>query len=421
MFRRILLTTIACVFFSAGSYAQDSEKLTMLVGTWAVEPLTPWVEQFAKETGIEVDIQSFAFRELVQTIEVRGKAKDPSIDVIFVDAPLVPSYAVRGIIAAMDSYFDSDEPAQLWAPATIAAASWDGKMWAPPLNNSSQLLFYNRDLLAAAGLDEPSEGPEGRMMWKEIVANSEKIVDVDKGIWGLMFNQVSRYYQLQALPESLGGGSGVDESGLSVKGALTNEGWIKAATFYYDTFNTWNISPKGVESSQTGDLFAAGDVGYFVGGPWNISKFEESDVSYGMALHPYFEGGTPVTGTNSWHIGLWNYTPRADNAARLVRFLTASPEIAIDYVEQHGQLPAHFAALRNIKESPKYDNFPDNGIKIATYEAANTAVTRARTPAFLEFEEIVNNSFEDIRNGGDPTTVLQEAESRIESAMRRYK
>ena len=60
-------------------------------------------------------------------------------------------------------------------------------------------------------------------------------------------------------------------------------------------------------------------------------------------------------------------------------------------------------------------------MKLATFEAANSAVTRARTPAFLEFEEIVNNSFEDIRNGGDPKTVLQEAELRIESAMRRYK
>ena len=31
------------------------------------------------------------------------------------------------------------------------------------------------------------------------------------------------------------------------------------------------------------------------------------------------------------------------------------------------------------------------------------------------------DSFEDIRNGGDPMTVLGEAEVRIESAMRRYK
>ena len=218
-----------------------------------------------------------------------------------------------------------------------------------------------------------------------------------------------------------GGGSGVLDGGLSVKGALTNDGWIKAATFYRDVFNDLNIGPKGVGPTETEALFASGKVAYYVGGPWHIGAFEESDVNYGITLHPYFEGGKPVTGTNSWHIGLWNHSKSPEAAARLVRFLTMSPEIAIDYAEKHGQLPAHKAALLNIEESPKYDTFPNSGRKLAVYESATTAVTRARTPAFLEFEEIVNNSFEDIRNGGDPMTVLGEAEVRIESAMRRYR
>ena len=60
-------------------------------------------------------------------------------------------------------------------------------------------------------------------------------------------------------------------------------------------------------------------------------------------------------------------------------------------------------------------------MNLATYESANHCATRGRTPGFLEFEEIVNTSFEDIRNGGDPASVLADAESRIESSMRRYK
>ena len=412
---------VALILASAGSQAQEQDKLTLLVGIWAVDPLTPWVEQFTEETGIDVEIQSFPFRDLLQTIEVRASAQADDVDAIFVDAPLVPSYAVRGLIAPMAPYFEGEDLTAIWADATIDAASWDGALWTPPLNNSSQVLYYNRDLLSAAGVDEPSANPSERATWEEVVANAQKIVDSDNGIWGMTFDQVSRYYQLQALPESAGGGSGVSDDGLSVEGRLTNDGWMKAATFYYDTFNTWNISPKGVTPAQTAELFAAGNVGYFVGGHWNVSTFVEAGVDFGMALHPYFEGGTPVTGTNSWHIGVWKYSTRPDDAARLVRFLTASPEVALDYTETHGQLPAHTAALMNIQESPRYLNMPEAGMKLATFEAANSAVTRARTPTFLEFEEIVNNSFEDIRNGGDPETVLGEAELRIESAMRRYR
>tara|TARA_B110001450_G_scaffold20610_1_gene18778 strand:- start:3200 stop:4471 length:1272 start_codon:yes stop_codon:yes gene_type:complete len=401
--------------------AQSNEKLNLLVGNWAVEPLTPWVKQFTEFTGIEVEVQGFPFRDLLQTIEVRGKAKATDVDAIFVDAPLVPSYAVRGLISSMGPYFEQGEAQEIWANAAIAAASWNGEVWAPPLNNSSQILYYNKDLLNASGIDAPSSDSEGRITWEQLVENAQTMVDADAGIWGMSFDQVSRYYQLQALPESAGGGSGVDAAGTSVEGMLTNEGWMKAAKFYYDLFNTWNISPKGVSPDQTQELFASGKAAYFVGGPWNIAAMVEADVNFGMALHPYFQGGTPKTSTNSWHIGVWNYTENKDAAAQLVRFLTASPEVAIDYVEQHGQLPAHHAALQNIAESPRYNSFPRNGIKLATYEAANTAVTRARTPAFLEFEEIVNNSFEDIRNGGDPATVLGEAEQRIQSAMRRYR
>ena len=83
-------------------------------------------------------------------------------------------------------------------------------------------------------------------------------------------------------------------------------------------------------------------------------------------------------------------------------------------------MPAHNSAILHVSEDPKFNNFPDIVMKLASYESANHCATRGRTPGFLEFEEIVNTSFEDIRNGGDPVSVLGSAESRIESSMRRY-
>lgn len=418
--RSLVIASAITVSLLSTVTAQGAEKVTMLVGEWAVGPLTPWVEEFTKSTGIEVDLQGFPFRDLLQTIEVRAKARADDVDVIFVDAPLVPSYAVRGIIAPMTPYMADVDPAKVWASASIDAGSWKGELWAPPLNNSEQLLFFNRDLLSAAGVSEPSSDPTERLTWEELADNAKKIVDVQNGVWGMTFDQVSRYYQLQALPESLGGGSGVDAAGTSVKGALTNESWIKAATFYYDTFNTWNIAPKGVSPAETAPLFAAGKVGYFVGGPWNVGPFVKSGVNFGVALHPYFEGGVPATGTNSWHVGVFNYSTNKEAASKLALYLTTSSDVAIAYLEGNGDLPANLAALKYIEDTPKYQVFPETAYQLASYEAANTAVTRARTPAFLEFEEIVNNSFEDIRNGADPSTVLGEAEVRIDAAMRRY-
>ena len=409
-----LLTTL-----SLGVRA-DGHKIVLVVGTWAEEPLTPYVEHWSKETGVEVEIQAFPFRDLLATLEVRGNAKADDLDAVFVDAPLVPSYAVRGLIGSMDTYFTDDEITSLYAPAGIDAGSWNGDMYAPPLNNSGQITYYNKDLLSKAGCAEPSIIESERITWEEVVDCAKKIADPASGTWGLIFDQVSRYYQLQALGESLGGGSGVCEGGLSVKGCLTNDGWNKAAQWYYDTHNTWNISPKGASPDQTHEMFGAGKIGIFVGGSWNNGRWKDSDLNYGLALHPYFEGGKVVTGCNSWHIGVWNYSKHKDDAASLTRYLTASPDVAIMYVNSHDSLPAHNAAIQYVAEDPKFDNFPNTSMKLATYESANHCSTRGRTPGFLEFEEIVNTSFEDIRNGGDPVSVMQGAETRIESAMRRY-
>ena len=44
--------------------ARSAEKIALVIGTWAEAPLTPFVEKFTAETGIEVDIQTFPFRDL---------------------------------------------------------------------------------------------------------------------------------------------------------------------------------------------------------------------------------------------------------------------------------------------------------------------------------------------------------------------
>lgn len=167
-------------------------------------------------------------------------------------------------------------------------------------------------------------------------------------------------------------------------------------------------------------MFGEGKIGFFVGGSWNNGRWKDTELNYGVALHPYFEGGKVVTGCNSWHIGLWNHSKQKDDAAKFVRYLTASPKVALGYVDDYGQVPAHNSAILHVSEDPKFNNFPDIVMKLASYESANHCATRGRTPGFLEFEEIVNTSFEDIRNGGDPASVLGSAESRIESSMRRY-
>jgi multiple sugar transport system substrate-binding protein len=416
----ISIFTSAAVLISClgTATAQSQPKIKVLIGNWAVPSLSPAFQAFTKETGIEVVSEDLPFRDLLKKIEILGKAEATDVDVIFVDAPLTPSYAERGLLLPLSDRLPNINPEQLWAPAAANSAMWKGKLWAPPLTNSSQVLFYNKELLDKAGIPYPSASFDKRLTWSEVVDNARKVAKPEAGVWGFMFDQVSRYYQLQVLPESLGGGPGLSKDGMSVTGQLTNDAWIKAFTFYSDLFNKWKISPKGVSASETVNLFSSGKVAYFVGIEARTVDFDKSGIKYGIAPHPYFTGGKAATPTNAWHLGVWKNTKYPKEAAELVRFITTNPKIAIQSFEIDGRLPSHKAALKFIDEQPKFAN---SSKRMAASEAANTGVVRARTPAFLEFEELLNNAMEDIRNGGDPKSVLSETETRITSAMRRYR
>ena len=68
-----ILASLCTIFLFSNIVTSAKAEINFLIGTWAEEPLTPFVEAFEKETGIEVNIQTFPFRDLLATIEVRGR------------------------------------------------------------------------------------------------------------------------------------------------------------------------------------------------------------------------------------------------------------------------------------------------------------------------------------------------------------
>lgn len=405
---------------SAVGIAQNT-TLRFITGDWVEGPLGPFIEEFERQHDVEIVFEDYPFRELFETIEVRARAQDDTIDMVLVDSPLVASYALRGHIRPLDDLFTEEEIQANLTGAALEIGYWDDTLYAPPLNNSSQVLFYNIDLLEAAGIDLPPADVDQRWTWEEVAEAAQQLTDRDQGVWGFAFDQINRYYQLQVLPESLGGGPGVSEDGLSVSGYLTNDAWIEAFTFYRDLFQTWHVSPTGVAVDQVPELFAAGNIALFVGGLWNIVDFEEAGVNFAVAPHPYFADGEPATPSTSWNLGVWSWSQQPELVKELIRHLLLNPEVNISWLEQHGQFPSHVAALEHIVVSEQFEAQPRIAYRIAAFEAEHTSVARAGTPAYLEFEEILTDTFEDIRNGADPETALAIAEQRLERAMTRYR
>lgn len=68
-------------------------------------------------------------------------------------------------------------------------------LMAAPQESSTGLLFYNKDLLDAAGIEAPGESPEDRWTWEKLVAEAEKVTadtngDGQTDVFGFTFDQV---------------------------------------------------------------------------------------------------------------------------------------------------------------------------------------------------------------------------------------
>jgi ABC-type glycerol-3-phosphate transport system substrate-binding protein len=418
---------------SAATAFSQAREISFVTGSWWEPQMQQFkdvngydqFDKFASDTGIKVAMETFPFEDLFHNLEVRLSSKDPTLDVFAIDSPLTASYAARGYTQPVGTNLSKAELDRFF-PATVQIATYKGQIWNVPFENSSQVMYINKDLFKKAGIALPSSDVKARLTWEQVVEYGRKIQALNlPGVWGLLFDQASRPYQMLALPQSLGAGSGVSPDGLKVQGYLNNAGWLKAMQWWYDVNNTWKIHPKGVAPAETAGMFAAGNIGMYVGGTWNIPAFMDAKkagrLDFDIVPHPYFQGGKPATGTNSWHLAVSPYSKKQDAAWKFVKYMT-SDKIMADRFVSIGQLVANRVMTDVINKDAKYREFPWTAYKtIVGYELANTAVPRPATPFWLEMEDQVGKAFEDVRNGADPKQTLDRTVQILERAAQKYR
>lgn len=69
---------------------------------------------------------------------------------------------------------------RLYTKAAQDAASFRGKLYSAPFASSSQVLFYNRALFKAAGVEPPTLDVQNRWTWERVVDAARKMSDPAK-------------------------------------------------------------------------------------------------------------------------------------------------------------------------------------------------------------------------------------------------
>jgi ABC-type glycerol-3-phosphate transport system substrate-binding protein len=146
-----LLAAVTGLAAATGASAQQ-HVLNMLMLAEDALKIQKVVDAYqAKHPDVAIKMQSAPWDQYFQTAGLRLSSKDTSVDLVYVDVPLIAGYASRGFLAPVDPGLDTSA----LVPSSVNAGKVDGKLYALPINNSAQVLFYNKKLFADAGVTPP--------------------------------------------------------------------------------------------------------------------------------------------------------------------------------------------------------------------------------------------------------------------------
>jgi multiple sugar transport system substrate-binding protein len=244
---------------------------------YSTEPTsTAWstlLSTCATATGIAVDRQAFPRDELIQKVLLGAQQKQvPGI--LEVDNPDLQQVANTGALVPLTDYGVTTDG--LFANI-LDAGSFQGKVYgvAPGINGMA--LFYNKDILAKAGVQPPTT-------WAEVKDAAAKLTK--NGVYGLAFSApATEEGSWQFEPWFWGAGADLTK--------LDSPEAVKALQFWVDLVKSGSASKSVVQWSQgdVNDQFMAGKAAMQQNGVWNLGALDKAKINYGIVPLPKPDGG----------------------------------------------------------------------------------------------------------------------------------
>ncbi|MGH7354030.1 MAG: ABC transporter substrate-binding protein [Candidatus Rokuibacteriota bacterium] len=284
------------------------------------DPIPALLREFeAANPGVRVRSEALPWTsdEQHQFYVVNLEGRRAGFDVLMLDVIWVPEFARAGWLLDLSGRVRDEERAAFF-PSAMAAAAWDGRVWALPWNMNVGLLYYRADLLAKHGLQPPTT-------WDELEAQVARIraaegnARLDGYLW-----QGKQYEGMivNALEAMWAAGTDV----LAPDGGLFPEpGRAAAALTRLRGLIERGVSPPWLTAADeelTRRAFGDGRAIFLRNWPYALQLFEAegSPVRGRVGVAPLPGGGRGSTGGS--HLGVVRGTPHPDEAAALVRFLT---------------------------------------------------------------------------------------------------
>ena len=289
-----------------------------------------YTEEHPNVTIEPVDIGTERFQKLMTLI---GSGTAP--DIIYINEWCY-SLAYRDVLMALDSFIEADEDFDLsyYPESLLVPLRYEDQLYALPQEVSPYVIYYNKDMFEAAGLEMPTDD------WTidEFYEAAKALTDPEKNVYGYRYASGADPF-LGWLSRA---GVDFDTSGTEVQGLDTQEA-LNALEFLYNLVVVDQISPNPAALTAMGTnadaMFRNQSVAMESMGLWMLPQYKADPLSFewDVVRMPMDQNQRTKAGILNW--GISADTKNPDAAWDLLKFLVG-PESMEIVAESNMALPA---------------------------------------------------------------------------------
>ncbi|NMB46698.1 MAG: ABC transporter substrate-binding protein [Firmicutes bacterium] len=305
----------------------------------------------------------------------------------------------------------------------LAYYTIDDQLYSMPFNTSNAILYYNKDMFRAAGLD-PEQSPK---TFEEFREYAQRMTGNGKHGFG---NYAYGWYfeQLMAIQNAEYVNNGNGRLAPATEAAFNGEAGVRILEWLSNMKNDGSYLDCGRDSSALRSAFVAGNVGMRIGSTGGFaSTLADIDDRFemGAAFLPVPEGierGGVVIGGGSIWMSKDHPQEEIEAAWEFLRHLT-TPESTAYWHVNTGYFPIDRRAMEldNVKqlhtETPHFrtaiDQLEASRISLATQGAVIGVFPEARKAIEVAMEQVLLGM-------ASPQAALDEAAEEVTAAIRRY-
>ncbi|HWL14488.1 MAG TPA: sugar ABC transporter substrate-binding protein [Opitutus sp.] len=354
-----------------------------------------------------VELTFFPDFQYNEKIAIAAAARDLP-DALDLDGPLVARYVDAGLLAPLDAWFTPAELAD-FLPTIRTQGTIDGRLYALGAFDSAVVLYYDRELLAAAGVEPP---PAGRgWTWNEFLAACEKLHASGVEPVAFHMNESADEWFTYAFSPVIwsNGGQLISSDGTSVRGVLASVENIAALQAWQAVFKNNYAATDPVDP----DPFGSGRTAMDWSGHWMApSHVRTKGAALGAMPLPRV-GARSVAPCGSWCWGVSAQARHPELAALWLKWVTDPQHGIAPIVRANGAVPARRSALALF---PEYQNLP---YRLFREQLETSAQPRPRTPFYATLTQRFAGALRDIARGDEVAGRLQAAEREVQAVIDR--